>query len=1191
MPPHYKDQVDFQDHAGQGHFSFKPSFIPKSLSRYLLQILFGIDFSTLASLNRRQRRALCSRKQTWRTVNAFKLFLVVIIALSGDVECNPGPSPHAVTTQCVWEARCDTSNSSASSWNLSAPSHADQRPDFCLWESRQVDEYAFNNDYETVNITPPLSPISSQFSCVWEARNDDCHSFDISNSSKSSQNTSASSQPSTFVPDCISINSSVFNSHHLSTDSSCDLEDDMFIELSQQRKNNPSSLIAAHININSLKNKFIELQDLLTQNLVDILAVSETKLDDSYTNAIFKIDGYREPYRLDRNSKGGGIMIFVKDNIPSREIFRVSDKNLELISVELTLNNDKWCFITGYRPPSGNLKQFSRILTTHLDQMTIKYDHLYISGDLNCDILKPKSPEGKTLVDICDNFGLTSLLKTPTCFKSEHGTLIDVILTTHPRCFMHSNSITNSISDFHNLIFTIKRGKLPMPASEYNFYRSYKNFDQDEFNSHLQSIPFHVCDIFDDVDDAHWAFTTLLTDALNEHAPVKRRKYKRKSNPAMNSKWRRAMNYRTSLKTKYRKNRTKDNYELFRKQRNLCVSLKRRSIAGYFMENCNGPQSKTFWPTIKPFLSNKSNSSGKIILCENGSIIDNQSNVADIFNDYYCNIAKDAPEVNPDNHASIDYIKSNLNSQNIFHFKEVSDKSVCSLMKNLNSGKSTGCDGIPAKILKEYAPLLAPPISKLINRSITSCRFPDDLKKANVSPVFKKDDNLIKSNFRPVSILPTISKIYEKVLNEQLSLFCDGIFHDFISAFRKGFSCQSVLLRLIEDWHRALDRGNFVGAILMDLSKAFDSMPHNLIVAKLEAYGLSDDALTLISDYLNNRKQRVKIGSNYSSWCDISKGVPQGSILGPLLFNIFLNDIYYSLPLNGNTTLYNFADDNTIGVSDKDPSVLKACLEGVAIQAIDYFTQNGLLANPTKFQGIVLGPSSDSVTSFDIGQTVINTEENVKLLGVHIDDKLNFDKHISEICKKCAKQINVLKRLSPYLNFNCRMTIFKSFILANFNYCPIIWHSCSAKSAHKLERLQERALRFVYHDYTSSYEDLLSRDNLPTLHLRRIRSIAFEVHKLINNIGAPYNFNLFQKKFSNLRNSGDLDLPRTKSIKHGTRSLSYQGAFIWNQMPSSLKSCVDFKSFRSLLSKWTPGRCRCAMCDYGHINSCDCPFC
>ena len=210
----------------------------------------------------------------------------------------------------------------------------------------------------------------------------------------------------------------------------------------------------------------------------------------------------------------------------------------------------------------------------------------------------------------------------------------------------------------------------------------------------------------------------------------------------------------------------------------------------------------------------------------------------------------------------------------------------------------------------------------------------------------------------------------------------------------------------MEDWKKDLDKQQYVGAVLMDLSKAFDCLPHDLILAKLSANGLSANACDFLNSYLSNRKQRVKVGQFCSSWLNIIKGVPQGSILGPLLFNIFMNDIFY---FKKKASIYNYADDNTVSYSHKNLDILKEVLVDESAICIDWFRDNKMQANPDKFQAIMLGKSGfENCKSLFLNGTEIKCEDSVKLLGVTIDFLLNFDLHVSNICKKAARQINVL---------------------------------------------------------------------------------------------------------------------------------------------------------------------------------------
>ena len=229
-------------------------------------------------------------------------------------------------------------------------------------------------------------------------------------------------------------------------------------------------------------------------------------------------------------------------------------------------------------------------------------------------------------------------------------------------------------------------------------------------------------------------------------------------------------------------------------------------------------------------------------------------------------------------------------------------------IKKLTLKKNSNGEISPA-IIKLAKKEILIPITNCINKCISKKSFPDELKVADVIPVFKKEDPNNKANYRPISLLPIISKIFERVLLEQIEKFSEKILSPKLCGFRKGHSTQHTLLNLLKNWQKTLDKSGVIEAVLMDLSKAYDCLPHDLLIAKLSAYGFEDSATSLISDYLSKRYQRVKIGSVFSSCLEILRGVPQGSILGPILFNIFINDLIFFIQ---ETEVCNFADDTTI---------------------------------------------------------------------------------------------------------------------------------------------------------------------------------------------------------------------------------------------------------------------------------------
>ena len=574
-------------------------------------------------------------------------------------------------------------------------------------------------------------------------------------------------------------------------------------------------------------------------------------------------------------------------------------------------------------------------------------------------------------------------------------------------------------------------------------------------------------------------------------------------------------------------------------------------------------------------------------------LVNDPIKVCKIFNDFFIKAASDIGNEEPirddetiddilctyDGCEVIQRITSNVPHDGIFKFSSTSVTEVNDLLNKTDPTKATGYDDIPPKLLKLGATELAPTITNLINQSIEKCRFPTALNKSELSPLYKNKDNLITGNYRPLSILPSLSKIFEKIFNNQLYDYFKHILSGLLSAFRKKYGSHHVLTRLIEDCKKALDEHMHVGLLLLDLSKAFDCLTHKLLLCKLHAYGVSRDTWDLLCSYLTNRTQRVKISTAKSDWAKLIKGVPQGSVLGPMLFNVFINDLTYVV--ENTCPLYNYADDNTLGFWHNELDDLRINFENGSKITIDWFQENHMKVNVSKFQSIILkskGAISD--VEFHVSGHSLKPVSSVKLLGVQIDERLTFDDHISALCVKASHQINALRRIVKYLTLENRMSIYNAFIAPNFNYCNTVWHFCSNRSLYKLEKMHKQALRVVLNYYSSSYRNLLDRVSKPTLYVSRLKAIAIEAYKCKANENPDYinvMLNPLIKPY-NLRGGPRAEQPKVNTTSCGLHSFTYQVAKLWNEMPSYIKEATSLHNFKSLLSKWAGPECHCGSC-------------
>lgn len=377
----------------------------------------------------------------------------------------------------------------------------------------------------------------------------------------------------------------------------------------------------------------------------------------------------------------------------------------------------------------------------------------------------------------------------------------------------------------------------------------------------------------------------------------------------------------------------------------------------------------------------------------------------------------------------------------------------------------------------------------------------------------------------------------------------------------KTHSCETTLINLIKNWRHARDNKHRVGILSTDMSKAFDSMHPALLLSKLRAYGFEENFIDLLCSYLCGRSNRVKLASRKSSWKRVNWGCPQGSALGPLLWNIFQNDLVYEMEQN----LSMYADDHQLFEISDNIATINDNLNANARKASSWYESNLLKGNLSKYHTCWYNKQRDGRDEINVNVqgTDIDSMNSIKLLGVTIDNKLNFSVHINITCKKANQRIGVLMRLKNLVPTVAKLHLFKAVILPYLTYCHLTWHFYRASDKRKLEHTQERGLRAVFRDSKSTYEQLVKKANLKSLYERRLQDIACLMFKVRHNLCPLTVKNLYSLKSStyNLRGA-DFHIPRFNTVTYGKHSLRYIGTLLWNRLSINIKTSPSLQSFK-----------------------------
>lgn len=902
-----------------------------------------------------------------------------------------------------------------------------------------------------------------------------------------------------------------------------------------------------HGNVQSLcarnSNKLDELRHVLSKSKVDIACFTESWLTSKITDRSITIPGYR-CMRNDRSYKrGGGIIVYYKEHLSclkvlNTEVNTESIDKTECLALEFCLQGQKFVVVAVYNPPENDCSCF---LSDVMVGFTASYDNVFMIGDFNTNLLRASS-KCTRFASMLNTFSLKSVGEEPTYFCNEGCSQLDLLLTSDCDKILRFGQVSFPALSQHDLIF----GSIDydtVDAQRVITYRDYVNFDAQRLQASILSVPWASFYSIDDPDEMLQFFSNQMKMIHDTCIPCRTKSDQKKVNPWFTPSIRRAMlerdlSYKDWLKAPtHLKDQKRLQFKVLRNRVNTMITRAKEQHMDRFLDS--RLPSKTLWKRVKGLGVGNGKEAKP---CE--------FNPDEVNRTFISSYVSDASRPLPS-----EYVPPTPYN---FSFKPVQSWEVVNAIWDIKSN-ATGFDGLPIKFIKLILPLTLHHVTYMFNKFIEFSSFPLLWKHAKILPLRKKPHINAITNLRPISILCALSKAFEKLLKAQLTTFINenGLLSDCQAGFRKGQGVKTAVLRVYDDLAVLLDKRGTSILLLLDFSKAFDTVSHRKLCTKLgRQFNFSSPAVRLIESYLKDRSQTVCCSDRFSNCEPVTSGVPQGSVLGPILFSCYINDLstvlkYCSIQL--------YADDvqlyiGRIGPCTRELTVMmNRDLEKVA----DWCKRNGLMVNQSKSVAMLIRNQRRHVDSTDLLPEMmmdglpIKWADSVNNLGYVFQNDLKWDGFVSQQCGKIYAGLRSLTICANQAPVETRLKLFKSLLLPHFLFGDSFLVNPSAGTMDRLRVALNSCVRFVYGLNRFAHVSHLQKNLLgcPFQTFYAHRSCLF-LRKLMKSQNPP---KLFQKLvLFRGRRSQNMVIPANRTLTYAS-SIFVRGIANWNSLPNSIQ--------------------------------------